>query len=535
MRLPLPLTPVRGSWLLVLLLSASATAAPPTVTHLFPPGAQRGTTAAVTAGGTFDTWPVKVWVDSPGVAVEPAKDRGKFTVTVAADAVPGVCRLRFHAPDGASGIRHFAIGTLPDVAEKEPNDEPKTAQSILGPVVVNGQLVKAGDVDCYAVPLKKGQTLVAAVEANRGLKSPMDAVLEVVSLDGFVLADNHDANGLDPQLAFAAPKDGTYVVRVFAFPAAPDTTIRFAGGEAYVYRLTLTAGGFADFPVPLAVAKPDGAVALEGWNLPTDLKPAVSPPRPGDPFRTLFHPTLANAVRVRVEPHPTFAAPPAAPPAAPVSFTGRVPERGYSDFAFTGKKGVPLAVEVESRTLGLAVNPAVRVLDSAGKEVARGEPPSANGDTALSLTPAADGVYTARVADLYAGGGKRFAYLLRVTPAVPDFALTATADRFAVAPEKSVDIAIKVARKHGFAKPVEVVAEGLPADAKLEVKPAKPDAKPDPNALTLTLTAGKAPFSGPLRLVGTAATPRPVTAPLAAESPDSTADLWLTVTEPAKK
>jgi hypothetical protein len=124
---------------------------------------------------------------------------------------------------------------------------------------------------------------------------------------------------------------------------------------------------------------------------------------------------------------------------------------------------------------------------------------------------------------------------LRVVPAVPDADLTAAADRVTVAPEKSVEIAVKVVRKHGFAKPVEVAAEGLPAGAKLEVKAVKPDAKPDPNAVTLTLTAGKTPFSGPLRLVGSGPGRRPVTAPVAAESPDFTADLWLTVVEPAKK
>ena len=37
-------------------------------------------------------------------------------------------------------------------------------QTISGNVVVNGKLEKTGDVDCYAVTLKKGQTLVAAAE-----------------------------------------------------------------------------------------------------------------------------------------------------------------------------------------------------------------------------------------------------------------------------------------------------------------------------------------------------------------------------------
>src|ERR1700722_2720077 len=75
-------------------LSSSATAAPPTLTYLYPAGAQRGTTVEITAAGTFERWPVQVWVTGKGVEVKPAKDKGKLTVTVAADAVPGTYWLR---------------------------------------------------------------------------------------------------------------------------------------------------------------------------------------------------------------------------------------------------------------------------------------------------------------------------------------------------------------------------------------------------------------------------------------------------------
>jgi hypothetical protein len=158
-----------------ILTLALLAAAPPNVTHLFPAGARQGTTVEVTAGGTFDRWPVSVWSNAKGVEAKAGKDKGKLSVTVAADATPGLCLLRLHTVDGASPLRPFLVGTLAEVNEQEPNDDPKKPQAVTTPVTVNGVLQKAGDVDLFAVTLAKGQTLVAALDANRALGSPPDA------------------------------------------------------------------------------------------------------------------------------------------------------------------------------------------------------------------------------------------------------------------------------------------------------------------------------------------------------------------------
>ncbi len=83
--------------------------------------------------------------------------------------------------------------------------------------------------------LRAGQTLVASVAAHGTLGSPMDAVLQICSSDGFVLRQNDDFHGLDPQLVFDAPRDGKYVIRIFAFPASPNSSISFSGKPSYVY------------------------------------------------------------------------------------------------------------------------------------------------------------------------------------------------------------------------------------------------------------------------------------------------------------
>ncbi len=514
--------------------ASSASAAPPAITYLYPAGAQRGTTAEVTVAGTLDA-STKMWASGKGVSIETTK--GMLKVTVAKDAVPGTYWLRASNDDGASALRPFIVGMLPEVMEKEPNDDFKKPQVLDGSsFTINGKLEKSGDVDCFAVTLKKGQTLVASLEANRALRSPMDAMLQILSADGFVLEENNDFHGLDPQLAFTAKRDGTYIARVYAFPAAPDASIRFFGSDACVYRLTLTTGAFADYAMPLAIGPDRKTVAVEGWNQPAWL---FAPERvTGETHATLFDERTANPLRLRVETHHTTywlvddkPAPAAVPP---VSVSSRIEKtKGAPDIRFRGKKGQALALQVESRSFGLAVNPVVRVLDADLKQLAKAEPAKLNGDTALSFTPPADGFYAVAVDDLYGGSGPRHAFLVRIL-SEPDYDLTVAADRFTVAPGKPTTIPVKVNRLLGFTKPVEIAAEGLPEGVKLEVTQ---PVKPDPNTVTLSLTADK-PLSGSFRLVGKVKDEPKLTRTARAaltEFDETTAELWLTVTQPAKK
>jgi hypothetical protein len=522
---------IRGSVLvLALVLCGESSAAPPAITYLYPAGGQRGTTVEVTAGGTFERWPVQVWTSDKAVAATASKDKGKLSIVIAADAVPGVYWLRLHDEQGASTLRPFLVGTLPDVAEKEPNDEPAKAQAVKLPAVVNGRIEKAGDVDVFAVMLKKGATLVASVDAYRTLKSPMDGVLQVLSADGFVLEQNNDWHGLDPQVVFNVSKDGTYLVRLFAFPAVADASIRLSGGETFIYRLTLTTGGFADYPVPLAVERKAGAkVEINGWNIPAEAR-SLPVALEGN-VATVFHPQLANPVRVRLENHPCWdLTRPSGPLAVPFSATGRLSRAGDANtFPILGKKGQALAIRVESRALELPVNPVIRVLDGTGKQLARGEPADLNKDTELAFTPPADGQYTIEVRDLHGGGGPRFVYRVRVAPPEPDFDVNIAADRFAVAPGKPLDIPVTIVRRGGLAKDIEVTAEGLPAGVVAAVVP--PMGKADPNKITVRLTVDKPGPSGPFQIVGRSKEPaltRVAKAPLA-EFETTTSDLWLAV------
>ena len=195
---------------------------------------------------------------------------------------------------------------------------------------------------------------------------------------------------------------------------------------------------------------------------------------------------------------------------------------GEARVPFEGKKGQALAIQVESRSLGLAVNPVVRVLDADLKQLAKAEPAKLNGDTALSFTPPADGFYAVAVDDLYGGSGPRHAFLVRIL-SEPDYDLTVAADRFTVAPGKPLDIPVTVVRRNGFKDEVDVSAEGLPAGVKATVIG-------DAKGITLRLSA-ETPTGGCFRIVGKAKGPAKLQR-IATASPKEfgeTADLWVTV------
>jgi hypothetical protein len=467
--------------------SSIAAAAPPKLTSIFPAGAQRGQTITVTASGSLDPWPVKAWVDRPGVQVTATDEQGKLAVTVADDAAPGLYWVRIHNNEGATAPRPFIVGNLPEVAESEPNDEP-TKPHVLGSsvLVVNGQLSKAGDVDGFAVPLRKGQTLVASMVANRTLGSPMDASLQIVSPRGFVLEQNDDYHDLDPQIVFAAPADGNYVVRTFAFPATPDSSIRFAGAAEYIYRLTLTTGGFAEYAYPLSMTNPADrtdatvplAVDLVGWNIPDMLRECpVSTLRPAADVPTATstaappagfvasHPDVANpqfvpftpyAARVDAEPNDREHGQRVE---LPVVISGRIDQPRDSDwFRFTAKKDERFLFRVESRQLGFPLDPLVMVADASGKVLAENDDSGNGRDAELIHTAAADGEYLIGIRDLHGHGGERYVYRLTAAAPPSDFALKVAADAFVLAPGKPLEITVTIDRLNGYSAEVELAA-----------------------------------------------------------------------------
>lgn len=467
-------------------------AAPPKLNYLYPAGARRGQTAPVTASGEFSTWPLVIWADRPGVVATCDKEKGKLNIEVAVDAVPGIYWLRLTDGEGASPPRPFIVGTLPEIAETEPNDAPDKPQVVEPRIVVNGKLGRSGDADGYRVELKRGQTLVASAQANSILGSPLDGVIQVCELverpyttgqtrvvEAYVAVQSHDAVGLDPQLAFTAPKDGPYLVRLFAFPATPDSSIRFAGGENFVYRLTLTTGALVDHALPLALPREGGRVWLGGWNLWDNVaaitvpaaRTAADPLTPPDgPVEWVWHAESAGAAPlVRIDQgysvtsqvndllHPQEVL-------LPVTISGRLSAPGDVDvFAVHAKKDEKLRLRVAAKALGFQTDATLAVLDDSGKIVAEADDTGRDDrDPQLDFTAPADGRYRLLVRDLAGRGDARMVYRLTIEPVRPDFSLALSADSFVLEAGKPLEIPVNITVRDGLREAIEFHALNLP-------------------------------------------------------------------------
>lgn len=459
-----------GAVLLACFPTSPVFATPPKLDHLFPSGGQRGTTVELIATGNFDTWPVEVWADREGLEVTADKAKGKLKCMIADTAV-GTYWLRFHNQDGATAQRPFIVGNLPEVVEVEPNDDPRKPQALNQMCIVNGKLEKAGDVDSYAITLSRGEKLVASILANHVLASPMDAVLQICDENGFVLAQNDDAGTLDPHLVFDVPTDGTYLVRTFAFPETANSTINFAGASNFIYRLTVTTGGFVEHCLPMSLqrGKPT-RVTLAGWSLPEDAKTITVEGAAGDTrafanhslVNAAFELPVLDAAPIVARPDSNVSTPQAVE--LPCAITGVLSAPAQVDlFSFQASKGQKIDLQVQSRSLGFPLDAVIQISDENGKLIKEVDDASKLYDPQYTLSVMKEGEYRVSIRDLHDRGGKRFVYRLDLAVAEPSYTLAVASDVFSVQPNKEFEIPVTVTRLHGLNADIEITAVNLPA------------------------------------------------------------------------
>lgn len=223
----------------------------PWVESIYPLGARRGSTVRLQAVGQ----------GMPAEGVE---------VAVPADA-PDQYTLRWPINGQWTNPVVLEVSDLPEVGEQAANDQPANLEPLEAPVVCNGRIERPGDVDHFAVRLTKDANYDIDLRASR-LGSPLDSVVAILDAEGKPLAENDHFTGneTDSRLAFKAPADGVYWLRV---------NERFAsrGGEPFAYRLVVRPAPPADFELTLA----DDAVIVER-DLPEDESDESKPkPRRG--------------------------------------------------------------------------------------------------------------------------------------------------------------------------------------------------------------------------------------------------------------
>jgi len=140
-----------------------------------------------------------------------------------------------------SNLLLFAVDDLPELLEQEPNNAVNGAQEVGVPVIINGRINPAGDLDVFSFKGRAGDSIVVAVSA-RVLNSPLDSVVRLADAAGRVVAINDDCEdkgaGLtthhaDSRLQVVLPADGTYFVHL--------ADAQRQGGADYAYRLRISA------------------------------------------------------------------------------------------------------------------------------------------------------------------------------------------------------------------------------------------------------------------------------------------------------
>lgn len=176
-------------------------------------------------------------------------------------AHPGPLQVVSPRGQTVSNFVPFAVDTLPEMLEKEPNNTPATAQPITLPVMINGRIDQPGEADFFRIEGHAGDEIVAEIYARR-LNSPLDSVLTLTDAAGKQIAydDDHEDKGAgltthhaDSLLTAKLPADGAYFLRV--------ADAQHAGGPDYSYRLRVSAPqpDFALRVVPSSISGRAGA------------------------------------------------------------------------------------------------------------------------------------------------------------------------------------------------------------------------------------------------------------------------------------
>ncbi|MBX3421679.1 MAG: serine protease [Pirellulaceae bacterium] len=443
----------------------------PRLLHVFPMGAQIGTTVEVTVSGENLDELAGLTFSDPRVTATPVQDEqqrpiaGRYRVTVPDKMQPGLVEAYAIARLGVSTGRIFSVGTLTEVAYSSASANAEEAQPIQFDSTVNAATV-ARSINHYQFSASAGQ--LCRIDCTcRGIDSKLDPVVTLTDSSGRILATDRQAAGIE----FLAERDDRYVIKVH--------DLTYQGGPEYFYRLSLQ---LVDGEKQLAQFASTQQVAQYSW-----------PPYGYAPEKSVLEAEVNDAAQPQsIE--------------LPCQIRGSFfPAADVDCFEFTAIKGQQWWIEVASHRLGAATGPAgivQRAVTNDGsthwqdilelKDIASpmkvssnnyayDGPPYNGGSTDLigMLDVPEDGLYRLQLNDLF--GGTRddpaSVYELVIREAEPDFALTGwvkhlelrNGDRNALskplALRSGATLALEIGafRRDGFAGPIRLETHGLPA------------------------------------------------------------------------
>jgi hypothetical protein len=495
----------------------------------------------------------------PGAKPPPPQPVSKFKVTIAADTPPGVYDIRLVNKWGISNPRAFVVGDLPEVAEKEPNDDVPQAHRVEINTVINGIIASPTDVDYFVFSGKKSQrVLIQCLAAS--IDSRLLPGLELYDRAGRRLAVGRYYRDQDALVDYTLPQDGDYTVRLTEFTHSQ-------GSPEHFYRLKISTTPWIDAVIPLAVEPGKKAsLTIYGRNLPGGQpdptavengrvleKLAVQFTVPGEPATLTrlsyserlapgraaldgFEYRLRNAsgisnsfllnfarTPVILENEPNDTPETAQAINIPCDVTGRIDKTHDRDwYAFSAKKNDVFSIEIVGERLGAIADFYFVVRNAATKQDlvelddntdvlhplkfhTRTEDPPV-----YRFVAPADGKYQAMVSsrDADTRAGPRRYYRLRIAPEQPDFRLIVLPaddtrpDGFCLRQGGNEQYTVLISRQDGFAGPVTLSVEGLPSWVTCPPQVVGPNLKQ--TALVLSAAANAPLVTGEIKIKGTA-------------------------------
>ena len=472
----------------------------PDSVHLFPAGAQQGTTVKVHIGVEQTPPRANFFIRGQGVTgdsvlVTEVFDDGQPSprrapteipihyprqwageVKVAADAPVGTAHWDiFCASGGSSGSLPFVVGSLPEFIETESNSTPQSAELIEMPVTINGQIHGERDLDYYRFTLRSGQVVYCEILARR-LGSRLEPTVCVFDKDGQAVAYQEDSLGDDPLIAFKAPADGTYLLQI--------GNVSVHGSPAHVYRLNVTLAPVAPYVYPIGAPAGEPTefsfYAMSGdGDVHVVVRELTLSADPGDVF-PYDDRLLANTVPLRVLPARTKTGETGTQQLlteVPIVIgdvsNGKLSPRAQDVYVLDIQQQEPVNIRVIApNSVSSASLVLMEITDPAGKPVGRAK---------LSLTADAVkashylanpkvGKYTITLKSV---GGmtavhRVAGYQLEVLPARVDFRLTAGSDCLSVTQGSALEIPVMANRSGECKGAIRLKVEGLPEGVTVE-------------------------------------------------------------------
>jgi hypothetical protein len=395
---------------------AAAQTAPPTLQKVSPTGAQRGTRVTMTVEGTNIGGATRFIFSEPGFATTitavkevpiekpamakgvvrtdaPIEDKAKkyevtAEVTIAPNVPHAVHAFRVETPLGVSNLLRFAVSSLLEIAEREPN-EAGAAQKVTLPSTLVGALGTAGDVDAYEFRARAGEEMVFQVVA-RPLGSRLDSTVRLLDAQGQLLASNNDVDlSCDSVLTWRFAEAGSYTLTI-------EDVEHGGGANGFAYRIHAGALPYVTGVFPLGVPTGKTAdVSVAGVNLGDRATLRVAGDASALVGRTIPISASASAgsainrkgVALGAYPEALEAEPNDEPAVAqaltiPSTVNGRVWTRDADSragatradqdlFRFTARKGQKLVLDVTAQQLGSPLDSIIEILNADGRIVPR--------------------------------------------------------------------------------------------------------------------------------------------------------------------